>query len=205
MQKTANLRNICVYCGSGSGRNPAFAEAARDFGKILAAAEIGLVYGGGSLGLMGEIPRSVIRHGGRVTGIIPAFLSAREHMLLEAHELVVVDNMHQRKHLMFMKSDAFVAMPGGLGTLEEFVEQLTWSQLEQHQKPIVLTNIDGYWNSLLSQFERMREEGFIRRGLELHLEVVDRVDAIIPAITRALVPRDEEAEAEAEAKVTAKF
>jgi uncharacterized protein (TIGR00730 family) len=205
MQKTANLRNICVYCGSGSGRNPAFAEAARDFGKILAAAEIGLVYGGGSLGLMGEIARSVIRHGGRVTGIIPAFLSAREHMLLEAHELVVVDNMHQRKHLMFMKSDAFVAMPGGLGTLEEFVEQLTWSQLEQHQKPIVLTNIDGYWNSLLSQFERMREEGFIRRGLELHLEVVDRVDAIIPAITRALVPRDEEAEAEAEAKVTAKF
>ena len=205
MQKTANLRNICVYCGSGSGRNPAFAEAARDFGKILAAAEIGLVYGGGSLGLMGEIARSVIRHGGRVTGIIPAFLSAREHMLLEAHELVVVDNMHQRKHLMFMKSDAFVAMPGGLGTLEEFVEQLTWSQLEQHQKPIVLTNIDGYWNSLLSQFERMREEGFIRRGLELHLEVVDRVDAIIPAIARALVPRDEEAEAEAEAKVTAKF
>ena len=205
MQKTANLRNICVYCGSGSGRNPAFAEAARDFGKILAAAEISLVYGGGSLGLMGEIARSVIRHGGRVTGIIPAFLSAREHMLLEAHELVVVDNMHQRKHLMFMKSDAFVAMPGGLGTLEEFVEQLTWSQLEQHQKPIVLTNIDGYWNSLLSQFERMREEGFIRRGLELHLEVVDRVDAIIPAITRALVPRDEEAEAEAEAKVTAKF
>ena len=205
MQKTANLRNICVYCGSGSGRNPAFAEAARDFGKILAAAEIGLVYGGGSLGLMGEIARSVIRHGGRVTGIIPAFLRAREHMLLEAHELVVVDNMHQRKHLMFMKSDAFVAMPGGLGTLEEFVEQLTWSQLEQHQKPIVLTNIDGYWDSLLSQFERMREEGFIRRGLELHLEVVDRVDAIIPAITRALVPRDEEAEAEAEAKVTAKF
>jgi uncharacterized protein (TIGR00730 family) len=205
MQKTANLRNICVYCGSGSGRNPAFAEAARDFGKILAAAEIGLVYGGGSLGLMGEIARSVIRHGGRVTGIIPAFLSAREHMLLEAHELVVVDNMHQRKHLMFLKSDAFVAMPGGLGTLEEFVEQLTWSQLEQHQKPIVLTNIDGYWNSLLSQFERMREEGFIRRGLELHLEVVDRVDAIIPAITGALVPRDERAEAEEEAKVTAKF
>ena len=156
MQKAANLRNICVYCGSGPGRNKAFAEAARDFGRILADENIGLVYGGGSLGLMGETARSVIRHGGRVTGIIPAFLSAREHMLLEAHELVVVDNMHQRKHLMFMKSDAFVALPGGLGTLEEFVEQLTWSQLEQHQKPIVLANIDGFWDPLLSLFARMR-------------------------------------------------
>ena len=205
MQKAATLRNICVYCGSGPGHNPDFVQAARDFGRILAAEEIGLVYGGGSLGLMGETARSVIRHGGRVTGIIPAFLSAREHMLLEAHELVVVDNMHQRKHLMFVKSDAFVALPGGLGTLEEFVEQLTWSQLEQHQKPIVLANIDGFWDPLLSLFLRMQQEDFIRRGLELHLEVVDRVDAIIPAITRALVPRGEEAEAEAEAKVTAKF
>lgn len=205
MQKAGSLRNICVYCGSGPGHNPAFVQAARDFGRILAAEEIGLVYGGGSLGLMGETARSVIRHGGRVTGIIPAFLSAREHMLLEAHELVVVDNMHQRKHLMFVKSDAFVALPGGLGTLEEFVEQLTWSQLEQHQKPIVLANIDSFWDPLLSLFVRMQQEDFIRHGLELHLEVVDRVDAIIPAITRALVPRGEEAEAEAEAKVTAKF
>ncbi len=205
MQKTANLRNICVYCGSGSGHNPAFAQGARDFGRLLAAADIGLVYGGGSLGLMGETARSVIRHGGRVTGIIPAFLSAREHMLLEAHELIVVDNMHQRKHLMFMKSDAFVALPGGLGTLEEFVEQLTWSQLQQHQKPIALFNIDGFWNPLLTLFEVMQGEDFIRRGLELHLEVVDRVDGIIPAIIRALVPRDETAEAEEEAKVSAKF
>jgi uncharacterized protein (TIGR00730 family) len=205
MQKAANLRNICVYCGSGPGRNKAFAEAARDFGRILADENIGLVYGGGSLGLMGETAKSVIRHGGRVTGIIPAFLSAREHMLLEAHELVVVDNMHQRKHLMFMKSDAFVALPGGLGTLEEFVEQLTWSQLEQHQKPIVLANIDGFWDPLLTLFGRMHDETFIRRGLELHLEVVDRVDAIIPAITRALVPHGEDAKAEAEAKISAKF
>ena len=160
MQKAANLRNICVYCGSGPGRNKAFAEAARDFGRILADENIGLVYGGGSLGLMGETARSVIRHGGRVTGIIPAFLSAREHMLLEAHELILVDNMHQRKHLMFMKSDAFVALPGGLGTLEEFVEQLTWSQLEQHQKPIALFNIDGFWDPLLTLFGGMKSEGF---------------------------------------------
>jgi uncharacterized protein (TIGR00730 family) len=201
MQKSANLQNICVYCGSGCGQNPAYAEAAHDLGRILAAENIGLVYGGGSLGLMGETARSVIQYGGHVTGIIPAFLGEREHMLLQAHELVVVENMHQRKHLMFLKSDAFVALPGGLGTLEEFVEQLTWSQLEQHQKPIVLVNIDGFWNPLLELFGDMRQEGFIHHGLELHLDVVNRVDAIIPAITLALVPRDKEAEA----KVSAKF
>jgi uncharacterized protein (TIGR00730 family) len=203
MQKAANIQNICVYCGSGPGLNPAFVEAARAFGRILAAEGIGLVYGGGGLGLMGETARSVLNHGGRVTGVIPDFLSQREHMLLEAQELIVVDNMHERKHLMFVKSDAFVALSGGLGTLEEFVEQLTWSQLEQHQKPIVLANIDGFWDPLLTLFARMRNEGFIRPGLELHLQVVDRVDAIIPAISRALVPRAERAEAEA--KVGAKF
>jgi uncharacterized protein (TIGR00730 family) len=202
MQRSTELKTICVYCGSGAGINPAYAEAARALGRVLAEEGIGLVYGGGSLGLMGETARSMIRHGGRVTGIIPAFLSQREHMLLEAHELVVVENMHQRKHLMFLKSDAFVALPGGLGTLEEFVEQLTWAQLEQHQKPIVLANIDDYWSPLLSQFAAMRTEGFIRRGLELHLEVVDSVEAILPAIRRALVPLAKE---EAEARITAKF
>ena len=202
MQKSADIKTICVYCGSGTGVNPAYAEAAGALGQVLAKEGIGLVYGGGSLGLMGETARSVIRHGGRVTGIIPAFLSQREHMLLEAHELVVVENMHQRKHLMFLKSDAFVALPGGLGTLEEFVEQLTWAQLEQHQKPIVLSNVEGFWDPLLSLFAEMRKEGFIRPGLELHLEVVDRVEAILPAIRRALVPQAKE---EAEARITAKF
>ncbi len=132
MQKSSTIQNICVYCGSGPGLNPAYAAAARDFGRILAERRIGLVYGGGSLGLMGEIAHSVLRHGGYVTGIIPGFLSEREHMLVEAQELIVVDDMHQRKQLMFAKSDAFVALPGGLGTLEEFVEQLTWSQLGRH-------------------------------------------------------------------------
>lgn len=202
MQKSAEIKTICVYCGSGSGVNPAYAEAARALGKALAENDIGLVYGGGSLGLMGETARAVIRQGGRVTGIIPAFLSQREHMLLEAHELVVVENMHQRKHLMFLRSDAFVALPGGLGTLEEFVEQLTWAQLEQHQKPIVLLNVDGFWDPLLVLFQRMREEGFIRRGLELHLDVADKVEAVLPAIRRALVPEGKD---EAEARITAKF
>lgn len=200
MPKTANIRTICVYCGSGPGRNPAYIEAARAFGEILAAEGIGLVYGGGSIGLMGEIARSVIRHGGRVTGIIPAFLSEREHMLLEAQELIVVDNMHQRKHLMFLRSDAFVGLPGGLGTLEEFVEQLTWAQLGQHQKPIVLANVGRFWDPLLALFDQMKSEGFIRPGLELHLHLVDQVDEIIPAILRALVSLPEEAEAEVAVK-----
>ena len=197
----SGLQNICVYCGSGSGRDPAYAEAARELGQRLAAARIGLVYGGGSLGLMGEVARSVLDHGGHVIGIIPGFLSEREHMLVEAQELIVVDDMHQRKQLMFVKSDAFVALPGGLGTLEEFVEQLTWSQLGRHRRPIVLANIEGFWNPLLAQFESMMAEGFIRPGLDLNLLVVDRVEEIIPAIERefALVP------SRAAAEVSAKF
>ena len=201
----SSIQNICVYCGSGPGHNPAYAEAARAFGRILAGSRIGLVYGGGSLGLMGETARSVLRHGGHVTGIIPGFLSEREHMLIEAQELVVVDDMHQRKQLMFAKSDAFVALPGGLGTLEEFVEQLTWSQLGRHTKPIVLVNIDGFWDPLLVLFERMGAEAFIRPGLELKVLVVDGVEEIIPAIDKALARFPEEAEAQAEVEVSAKF
>lgn len=204
-QNAAILQNICVYCGSGAGRNPAYAEGARSFGRILATSNIGLVYGGGSLGLMGEIARSVLEHGGHVTGIIPGFLSEREHMLIEAQELIVVDDMHQRKQLMFAKSDAFVALPGGLGTLEEFVEQLTWSQLGRHVKPIVLANIDGFWEPLLALFERMGQQHFIRPGLELNMLLVNRIEDIVPTIRKALSPYPEISEVQAEAEVSAKF
>jgi len=198
---TSGLQRICVYCGSGAGKSPAHVEAARSLGRIFAAARIGLVYGGGSLGLMGEIARSVLDHGGHVTGIIPGFLSKREHMLIEAQELIVVDDMHQRKQLMFAKSDAFVALPGGLGTIEEFVEQLTWSQLGRHARPIVLVNIEGFWNPLLAQFENMETEGFIRPGLDLNMLVVDRVEDVIPAVEQALATiRPAPAEAELPAK-----
>jgi len=205
LKNTLNIRNVCVYCGSGAGQNPAFIEAARELGRILAAARIGLVYGGGDLGLMGAVARSVLENGGHVTGIIPGFLSEREHMLIEAQELIVVDDMHQRKHLMFEKSDGFVALPGGLGTLEEFVEQLTWTQLGRHVKPIVLANIDGFWNPLLELFDRMSGEAFIRPGFELKMTVADRVEDILPAIKSALKPYPEEIEDEAEAEIAAKF
>ncbi|HLC08153.1 MAG TPA: TIGR00730 family Rossman fold protein [Methyloceanibacter sp.] len=200
-KSSSGLKNICVYCGSGTGHNPAYVEAAREFGRILVKDGIGLVYGGGSLGLMGEVAKTVLHEGGHVTGIIPGFLSEREHMLLEVQELHVVEDMHQRKRLMFLKSDAFVALPGGLGTLEEFVEQLTWSQLGRHNKPIVLANIDGFWDPLLALFKRMQGEAFIRPGLELRLELVDRVEDIVPAISRAFALRP----AEAEEAVSVKF
>ena len=202
---SGGLQNICVYCGSGAGVNPAYAEGARAFGRILAASRIGLVYGGGSLGLMGELARSVLKAGGHVTGVIPGFLSEREQMLIEAQELIVVDDMHQRKQLMFSKSDAFVALPGGLGTLEEFVEQLTWSQLGRHTKPIVLANINGYWEPLLALFKRMDREQFIRPGLELNILLADRIEDIVPTIEKALAPYPEIGEEEAEAVVSAKF
>ncbi len=181
-----NLQRVCVYCGSGTGQNPAFAEAAHVLGRNLAAAGIGLVYGGGDLGLMGMVARAVLEHDGHVTGIMPHFLRTRERMLLDVHDLIVVDDMHQRKHLMFDKSDAFVALPGGLGTLEEFVEQLTWTQLGRHQKPIVLVNIHGFWDPLLDLFDRMTGHDFIRTGFELKMTVADSAEDVLPVIRRAL-------------------
>jgi uncharacterized protein (TIGR00730 family) len=204
-QTISSLQSICVYCGSGPGKDPAFIQIARSFGRVLANSRIGLVYGGGSLGLMGEIARSVLDHGGHVTGIIPGFLSEREHMLVDAQELIVVDDMHQRKQLMFAKSDAFVALPGGLGTLEEFVEQLTWSQLGRHAKPIVLVNAEGFWDPLLALLDRMGAQGFIRPGLELNMLVVDRVEDIVPTIDKALGAYPAASEAQVEAEVSAKF
>ena len=182
------VRNICVYCGSNVGTNPAYAEAARGLGAMMASERIGLVYGGGGLGLMGELARSVLAHGGRVTGIIPAFLSKKERMLRAADELIVVDDMHQRKKLMFDKSDAFVALPGGIGTLEELVEQLTWAQLGRHAKPIVLVNIDGFWAPFLTLLQHMREEAFIRADMNVRFLTVDRIADALPAIHAAALP-----------------
>jgi uncharacterized protein (TIGR00730 family) len=181
----SNIRTVCVYCGSGPGTNPAFIEAARAFGRILAEHRIRLVYGGGSIGLMGELATSAIDHGGVVIGIIPEFLTAREHVLTEAREVVVTRDMHERKRLMFEKADAFVALPGGLGTLEELVEQLTWAQLGRHKKPILLANIEGFWDPLCALVEHMRELQFVRRGLDVDLMVAEHVTDILPKLEAA--------------------
>ena len=196
------IRNICVYCGSNVGTNPAYATAARKLGELMAKEGIGLVYGAGGLGLMGELARSVLAHGGRVTGVIPAFLSKKERMLRDADELIVVDDMHQRKKLMFDRSDAFVALPGGIGTLEELVEQLTWAQLGRHTKPIVLVNIDGFWEPLLALLRHMKEEAFIRADMAVRFITVERAEDVVPAILAAAKTPPK---AEAEATVSEKF
>ncbi len=180
-QPSSRLSNVCVYCGSGAGKDPIYMQAADQLGRDLATRKIGLVYGGGSLGLMGQVARGVLAGGGRVTGIIPHFLSNKEKMLNEVQELILVDDMHQRKRLMFERSDAFVALPGGIGTLEELVEQLTWAQLGQHTKPIVLANIGGFWQPFLKLLGHMRDEAFIRQGFEVKFVAVDKIEDVIPA------------------------
>lgn len=178
--KHRKINKICVYCGSGSGINPAFAKAARILGQSLAEHGIGLVYGGGSLGLMGEVARATLDAGGHVTGIIPAFLSEKEHMLRDVQELIVTDSMHERKQYMFARADAFVALPGGAGTLDELMEQITWSQLNRHSKPIIIANIENYWQPLLDLLKHMSQETFIRPGLEVSFKVVDEAKDIVP-------------------------
>ena len=186
------VRAICVYCGSGKGNNPAYAKAAHVLGSGMAAEGISLVYGGGGLGLMGEVARAVLAGGGRVTGIIPQFLSDKERMLREVQELIVTEDMHERKRLMFDRSDAFVALPGGIGTLEELVEQLTWAQLGRHSKPIILANIDGFWQPLLGLLAHMRGEAFIRTGLDVRFVTVDRAEDIVPAAQAAASNKPED-------------
>jgi len=152
---------------------------------MLADAEIGLVYGGGRIGLMGEVARSVLDAGGKVTGIIPEFLKARELMLPEAQELHVVPDMHTRKRMMFEKADAFIALPGGIGTLEELVEQMTWAQLGRHEKPILIANINGFWKPLLSLLAHMRGNGFVRTGLDVRYLVAERIEDALEMIIAA--------------------
>lgn len=180
------VRHICVYCGSGIGTDPAYAAAARTLGRELAENGIGLVYGGGGMGLMGEVARATLDAGGHVTGIIPEFLIEREHMLTNVSELIVTHDMHERKKAMFERSDAFVALPGGVGTLEELVEQLTWSQLGQHAKPIVIANIAEFWTPFLKLLQHMRDGAFIRTGLEVSFAVVDDATKIIPAVVASV-------------------
>jgi uncharacterized protein (TIGR00730 family) len=185
LESMGDIKTVCVYCGSGPGTDPAFAEAARGLGRALAENGIGLVYGGGSLGLMGATAQSVLDHGGHVTGIIPEFLVSREQMLEAAQEHIVTHDMHERKRLMFERSDAFVALPGGIGTLEELVEQMTWAQLARHRKPILIANIKGFWDPLLGLLDHMREYQFIRAGLTVDVLMADQVSDIVPKLKAA--------------------
>jgi uncharacterized protein (TIGR00730 family) len=191
----APVKTVCVYCGSGFGGDPAFAEAAAALGRALAEAGLGLVYGGGNVGLMGTVAQAVLDAGGHVTGIIPDFLKSRERMLDAIQETIVVGDMHTRKRLMFERSDAFVALPGGIGTLEEVVEQLTWAQLGQHKKQILLLSISDFWTPLLTLLEHMRDQGFIREGLELNYLVAKDAAEVVDLLGTESTETSPEAEA----------
>jgi uncharacterized protein (TIGR00730 family) len=181
----STIKSICVYCASGPGKNPAFMQAAKQFGRILAENGIRLVYGGGSVGLMGALAESVLAHGGAVTGVIPDFLVNREHMLFSVQERIITPDMHARKREMFERADAFVGLPGGVGTLEELVEQLTWAQLGRHKKPILILNIERFWDPLCALIEEMRRLEFIRAGMTVDLLVAKTVEDILPQLLAA--------------------
>ncbi len=193
IDKMSKIQRICVYCGSGPGTDPAYVRAARVFGEILAKNGIGLVYGGGAVGIMGELADAVLKHGGTVNGIIPEFLMAREHALKATQGLIVTRDMHERKRKMFEMADAFVALPGGIGTLEELVEQLTWVQLGRHKKPVLVANIEGFWEPLCALLDHMRALEFIRAELSFDLLVADKVDDILPMLQQALAAVPESA------------
>jgi uncharacterized protein (TIGR00730 family) len=189
----AELTSICVYCGANAGAAPEYAAAAVALGVAMAKNRVRLVYGGGSIGLMGILARTVLENGGQVTGIIPQFLKDREVMLNEVPDLIVTADMHERKRVMFQRADAFLALPGGIGTLEEVVEIMTWAQLDRHVKPVLIANINGFWDSLIALFHRMTEEGFLNKSFlgstsTLPVDFVDSVEQVIPTIRARIAP-----------------
>lgn len=183
--RSPGIRSICVYCGSQPGRNPAYRQAAQTLGRIMAENGIDLVYGGGTRGIMGSVADAVLSAGGRAIGIIPEFLMDKEasrHSLGQLSELHVTRGMHERKHMMFERSDAFVTLPGGIGTLEEIIEIMTWAQLGRHTKPMVFANIEGFWDPLNALIGHMSAEGFIHTAHLVRPLVIDRAEDIVPAI-----------------------
>ena len=181
----SKINAVCVYCGSSAGNDPAFARAAEALGKSLAQNGVRLVYGGGSVGLMGALARAVLKHSGKATGIIPEFLFRREQPELQNEKLIVTRDMHERKRLMFEEADAFVALPGGIGTLEELVEQLTWVQIGQHKKPLLLLNINGFWEPLRDLLDHMEKLGFIYGDVQGSLLIADRPEDVLPKLREA--------------------
>lgn len=185
----STIRSICVYCGSSPGNSPIYLEAGRALGKAIAEAGLTLVYGGGLKGVMGAVANGAVEAGGHVTGIIPRFLIRKEAGdeagLDHLDEVILTEDMHERKHAMFERSDAFVALPGGIGTVEEIVEIMTWAQLGRHQKPMVFGNVAGFWNPMLALIDHMKAEGFIHSQHMVRPLVVAEAGKIVPAILDA--------------------
>ena len=176
------MQKICVYCGSSSQVSSAFFEQAREFGKILAENNIALIYGGGNMGMMGEIAKSTLKAGGKVIGVIPQFMYDENWYLAELTDLIITETMHERKQKMIEMADALVALPGGCGTFEELFEAITWKQLGLITQPIVIANFENYYQPIVSMFDRAVEEQFIREQHTQMWQVVNSADEILPAI-----------------------
>ena len=182
------ITTVCVYCGSSNAAPEVHRRAAARFGTLLGEAGLRLVYGGGRVGLMGIVADAVLAAGGYAVGIIPDHIQAKEVEHRGLNELIVVDSMHTRKRAMFDRSDAFVVLPGGLGTLDELVEIVTWRQLGLHDKPLVLVDIDGFWQPLLTLIDHMVDQRFVRPEDRRIWRVVPTVDDVLPALARAPEP-----------------
>ena len=172
------MKKLCVFTGAATGSDPRFADAAHQLGQILASRNLGLVYGGGKSGLMGKIADAVIAADGHATGIIPKFLDNVEIAHHGLNDLHVIDTMHERKNMMYEIADGFIIMPGGLGTLDETMEIITWRQLGLHRKPIIIANLHGYWDQMLLLFQNIIDEGFMHHGHTGHFEHVDDMDEL---------------------------
>lgn len=181
------IKSVCVYCGSSSGVDESYKEAARHLGEIFVREDVRLVYGGGDVGLMGIIADSVMNNGGKVTGYIPQYLNEFEKAHTGISELFIVDSMHERKRLMFERSDAFVILPGGFGTLDEICEIITWRQLRLHSKPIVFVDINHYWSALFATFvDHMIAEKFVRPEHKRFYSIVEDLEGVLPALESQL-------------------
>ncbi|MBL6431470.1 MAG: TIGR00730 family Rossman fold protein [Alphaproteobacteria bacterium] len=184
----SDMKTICVYCGTGEGATPAYLAAATELGRRIAA-DVSPSSTGRIHRADGAVARATLDNGGHVTRVIPRFLEEREVMMQTVSDLVVTDDMHERKRIMFDRADAFVALPGGIGTLEELVEVLTWGQLGRHRKPVALADINGFWRPLVTLLEHMREEAFIRPGFEIAYHVCPTVADILPTLRAACAAR----------------
>lgn len=175
-------KSVCVFCGASNNVPKQFLEVGKTFGKILAQKQINLVYGGGDCGVMGAVANSSLEHGGHVTGVFPESLRNIENEHQSLSEIIIVNTMHERKQLMFEKSDAFLVFPGGFGTMDEMFEIITWKQLMLHHKPVVIFNYHGYWDPLISLMHNIIDNGFAKPEVAGYFVVVDKVEAVLEVI-----------------------
>jgi len=177
-----NINSLCVFCGSRFGNDPAYEQTARELGAVMADKGIRLIYGGGGIGLMGVVANAVMENGGEVIGIIPKFLDEMELGKLDATELIITDNMHERKSQMFELSDGFISMPGGLGTLDETFEIMTWKQLKIHSKPIIILDVAGYWSELSALINALVFKGFADKQIKGMYQTVSNTAEVFVAL-----------------------